>query len=158
MDTSLNNIPLPPWQGTILTWMGGITLVLLLSMILMACLGFYKKRHTVFRLVLGAFVISFLGYSTMGAYFFGGIELKWPLDILAIALVLLCAISSIALICTIFSSPMGIRYFFTWLALLVFSLSAMTFLIMIVPKGQVSANSTGLPPWGTWVGGWSVSQ
>ena len=146
MDTSLNNIPLPPWQDMILTWMGGVTLVLLLALVLMLLVRFYKKRgkdkiHTAFCFVFCAFILSFLIYMTVGASFFVSIELGWKLSLLTGASVVLFAISNIALIRKIFGSHMKRRHLFIWIALLVLSsASLMTFVIISSPKDPPPAN------------------
>ncbi len=151
MDTSLNNLPLPLWQGTTLTWMAGFILFLLLSLIVMALLISFKRKgknkiFTVLGFILGAFVLFCVIYIAMGVSFVVDIGLGWKLSLLAGTLVVLFAISSIAIIYNVVGCPMKKRHVFIWLTLFTISLaSALILGVLGAQKAQKQSMGHSLP-------------
>ncbi len=127
MKGSLDDISLMPWQSTIITWEGWITLILFLALIPMLFLRSSNKRaankiHTLFGVIFGAFLLAMgISMATMVS-FIVDIELGWKLSLLAFISVALGGTSLIAMLYGAITD-MSMQRFLIWLFLSILSLA-----------------------------------
>lgn len=102
MVHSIDKVTLLPWQTTVLTWAGRVTLVLLLVLIVMTMFVSTKKDvgkriQTIGRFIFSVFMISAVLSCATAISFLVDVKLRWKLSLLAGPSMILSLVSMVAM-------------------------------------------------------------